>query len=63
MLGLSGTPGTPCAGSGSPWVPPRGQQSEDLAEESAEGEEREAFNRLKPLSPLEAVPPGGPRTN
>ncbi|KAL0152878.1 hypothetical protein M9458_051811, partial [Cirrhinus mrigala] len=32
-------------------------------EEREKSEEREAFNRLKPLSPLEAVPPGGLRTN
>ncbi|KAL0149147.1 hypothetical protein M9458_055579 [Cirrhinus mrigala] len=66
MLGLSGPPGTPCAGSGSPWVPPHGQQSEDVADEgqSEESEERirEAVNRL-PLSSLEAALPGGLRTN
>ncbi|KAI2643070.1 enzymatic polyprotein [Labeo rohita] len=33
VLGLSGLPGTPCAGSGSPWVPPHGQQSVDVADE------------------------------
>ncbi|KAL0146610.1 hypothetical protein M9458_057950, partial [Cirrhinus mrigala] len=39
MLGLSGPPGMPCAGLGSPWVPPHGQQSEDVADEG-ESEER-----------------------
>ncbi|KAI2644492.1 NLR family CARD domain-containing protein 3 [Labeo rohita] len=53
---------TSCTGSGSPWVPPHGLRSEGFAEES-EVKREEAINRLMSLSSLEAVPPGGPRTN